>query len=188
MNFRVVDGKDDFEEKYEKFKELYCDSTVKSKEIMEKLQLSNRMYRKMRQEVINRTGFKRPPFKSLSYADDRYVHKTDADHFEIRKRLDGKQISFGTFETMEIACKVRDYLEMNNWDTELIPSVKEQYPLPSFVDVFEDYDDFKREFLNGTCVRDLRTIFDLSQYQYNLLARKVKDECGLLVKPRKVVV
>lgn len=188
MNFRIVDGENDYEEKYAKFEELYCDSEMNIKDICSSLHLTNRMYRKMRQEVVNKTGYKRPVFKKVSFAEDKYIHRTEADHFEIRKRIDGKQISFGTFETMSIARNVRDFLEMNNWDSELIPFVKEQYPIPSFPDNFKKYNEFKKEFLDGTCVRDLRTMFDLSQHNYYLLSRKVRDECGLKRKPRKVSV
>lgn len=186
MNFKIVDGEKDYEEKYKKFEELYCNSEMNIKDICSSLHLTNRMYRKMRQEVVNKTGYKRPSFKRVSFAEDRYIHRTDADHFEIRKRVDGKQISFGTFETMSIACNVRDYLERNNWDTELIPFVKEQYPLPNFADGFDEYNRFKEEFLGGTSVHDLRTMFDLSQYKYDALSRKVRNECGLERKPRKV--
>ena len=43
-----------------------------------------------------------------------YFHK-ETGHYQVGKKIEGKQYSFGTYSTIEEAIKVRDYFKENNW-------------------------------------------------------------------------
>jgi len=43
-----------------------------------------------------------------------YLHK-DTGHYQVAKKINGKQYSFGTYDTLEEAKQVRDYFKELNW-------------------------------------------------------------------------
>lgn len=52
-----------------------------------------------------------------------YVYTTRNGSFSVRKTINGKFITFGTFEDYSMACRLRDILLEINWDTSLIDEV-----------------------------------------------------------------
>ena len=48
----------------------------------------------------------------------------------------------------------------------------------------EIYPDFKREFLNGTSINDIKVMFDISERKYYRLQKRVREETGLICKPK----
>ena len=46
-----------------------------------------------------------------------YIHfiKTTG-HYQVSKKINGKQYSFGTYDTLDEALFARDYFQENNWD------------------------------------------------------------------------
>lgn len=50
----------------------------------------------------------------------KYIQKNTANHWTIKKYLDKKWVTFGTFHSLREAMDYRDYLQEHNWDTSLI--------------------------------------------------------------------
>ena len=50
--------------------------------------------------------------------DTKYIyHQKSTGHYQIHKKIKGKTVSFGNYDTLEEALFVRDYFQEHNWDT-----------------------------------------------------------------------
>ena len=67
--------------------------------------------------IQEKYGCRRPPRNYIYKARKKYI---------IRKKLNGKTIDFGLYDTIEHASIVRDLLIANNWDKTLLPSIQDE--------------------------------------------------------------
>ena len=58
-----------------------------------------------------------------------YVYRNNNDSFSVRKNINGKLVTFGTFGDYEVACRVRDIFKEREWNVEDIEAVYEEVML-----------------------------------------------------------
>lgn len=118
LNFRIVEG--DYEDvDYDSFKKDYMDMFIPKSEILKKYDLSHARYLRYARMVTEETGFKRMrgvnPVGFMTHIRDCHNGK-----FRVDKQLNGKKLYCGTYDSLEKARMVRDYLVHNNWSEDAI--------------------------------------------------------------------
>ena len=126
--YKVIDGDKNHDEVYREFKEYYMNSDIPISEVRSVLGLTQYMYVKLKNRVVEETGYQRPHYvPPLSTDEGRYIHETASGKFRIQKTLCGKAYHCGAYPTFETAVKVRGILEDSDWDLSLLPFLKEKY-------------------------------------------------------------
>ena len=120
---------DELMPKYEEFKHLYLDVPTKYEDIMEKLDVNchgyNWLVHRLREDYPdakkNRMrcyGNKKPKKKSIGKIKSRpmrYIHKQPNGKYIIRKVINGREYTFGTYKNLYSAKRKRNKLEANGW-------------------------------------------------------------------------
>ena len=118
LNFRIVEG-DHENVDYESFKKDYMNMFVSKAEILRKYGLTHNRYLKYGNMVYEETGFKRKRgVNSIgAFTNIRDCHNGT---YSVRKEMNGRKLHCGTYDSLEKARMVRDYLVHNNWSDEAI--------------------------------------------------------------------
>lgn len=116
--FHIIEGKSK-DVDYESFKEDYMNMYISRKEMLEKYDLSVNRYLKLGKRVYKDTGFKRRRGVSVITPYTNIRLTTDGG-YRIDKLIDGKRLYGGTYESIDKAREVRDYLIKHNWDANAI--------------------------------------------------------------------
>ena len=85
------------------------------------------------------------------FGEKRYnIYPTRAGHYCVRRKLNGKMVQYGTFDTWMEAALIRDQLKQNNWDKELMPVIRE-----AIQDDLQLIQSFKSNMFNGKREEDI---------------------------------
>lgn len=117
-NFRIIEGESD-EIDYESFKKDYMNQFIHKSEILKKYDLNHNRYLKYGRRVFEETGFKRKsgvPYPKSMTNIRRGGHGT----YSIYKTINGKKLFCGTYDSVDEARKVRNFLISHNWSNEAI--------------------------------------------------------------------
>jgi len=101
----------------------------------------------------------------------RNIQKTQSNKFTIRKSINYKTYSFGSYNTLEEALKFRDYFERNNWPL----TERFKYSTPEFIQKVGD--KFKVEKSFGNRVKGNRKRYSYGTYDTLEEAIQRRDEC-----------
>ena len=117
-NFRIIEGEyEDID--YESFKKDYMNQFVHKSEILKKYGLKHNRYLKYGRRVYEETGFKRK--SGVPYPKDMTnIRRAGHGKYSIYKVVNGKKLFYGTYDTVEEARKVRNFLIEHNWSSNAI--------------------------------------------------------------------
>ena len=78
-------------------------------------------------EIMARNQPRKPKNKSRKYhsTGERYISYYDK-RYMLRRRINGKFRSFGGYETLEDAIKMRDYLDEHGWHSRRVPAIRKR--------------------------------------------------------------
>lgn len=96
--------------KFKKYKVVYGPKVIG---VFDTLKEAIDFKKKMIQEGVINPKRTRRPFKDYQ---NRYIQKTPAGNWTIRKKVGAKMEGFGTYHSLEDAREERDYLESIDWD------------------------------------------------------------------------
>ena len=129
MNFKIINGNNDWLKQVDNFVELYNDITINSKTIISKLKLTVNEYRQLRKHCINEgliTPRKSPhPQKSKQKQEPTHIYYNGYS-FIVKKRVAGEYVYGGSYRKHSDAVKVRDALKKCNWDKNQIKQIKQE--------------------------------------------------------------
>ena len=133
MNFRVIDGDDDYLELVDDFIQLYNHSSINVNEICEVLGVPYNIYCKLRKYcveeglIILRRGKK--PNGGGYRLNPSYIGRclTDSgEYWQIRKFIDGSVEYFGNYKRYSDAELVVNRLIMCDWDKSQLDKIREE--------------------------------------------------------------
>ena len=116
-NFNIIEGHyEDID--YESFKEDYMNMFIPKSEILKKYDLTHNRYLKYGRQVYKDTGFKRS--SGVPSVGMNTNIKSTGKRFRVDKEIKGKKFYCGTYDTIEDARRVRDFLVEHNWSNNAI--------------------------------------------------------------------
>ena len=193
MNFSIIENYTPRVE-YNDFKKDFLDPSINVKTLQEKYDISRKQYCNLREQVLDETGLTSKPSTSIKdqsiqlITDKTYIRKYKNNNYFIQKIIKGKRRSFGIYSNMETARKVRDELIKNNWDKNLADELQMKYGVTNKnrlrKKALKQYNDFETLFLKGNSVKNIKKTLNLTDYQYNLLSKKVREKHNLKSKKR----
>ena len=172
----------------EELKKDYLNPKMEVKDICKKHDISRNRYNKLRREIVAETGVTHKPTaiggRDIRYNKLKHIHKVElSGKYRLTAYKDGKIHFYGNYDTLETAKEVRDLMIEHDWDrnyydkfirTKYHPNLDMSTPVG-----FED------DFMSGMPVKELRGKYNLTQYQYRLIAMAIKQKHGLYRKPTK---
>ena len=120
-NFKVIERDDSFYEDADKFIELYYDKTIKKPDILRKLNISEGQYRRLRKYCIEYKGLKAKQGEGNKY----YTCVRDGV-YHVRKRIGRNDVSYGSYDTPEIAERIVEELIKVNWNKKKLKGILEE--------------------------------------------------------------
>jgi len=124
VNFRVVDGDkdEDLESIYESFRFDYMNSMMKAEDLKKKYDLNQRRYSVLINMVEDREGFKR----KASWSNGYFItyNRKGAPVYNIRKRVNGKDVYFGCYPDLKHTKLMIKELSKVGWDRSLFPLIQ----------------------------------------------------------------
>ena len=119
-NFRIVEGGSYNDVPYEEFKKDYMDMTVSLSEILKKYGINHQKYLRYGKMVYQETGFhRRSGERPLDPNGNANIRKT-GNKYRIDKTINGRRIYCGTYDSLEYARKVRNFLVKHNYKDTMI--------------------------------------------------------------------
>ena len=116
-NFRVIEGVyEDID--YEAFKEDYLNMFIPKSEILKKYDLTHNRYLKYGRRVYEETGFKR--HSGVPAINKNSNIRLTGRKYRIDKEINGRKLYCGTYDTLDDARKVRDFLAKHKWSNNAI--------------------------------------------------------------------
>lgn len=117
-NFKIIEGAtEDID--YESFKKDYMNPFMPKKDIKEKYNLTESKYLRYGKEVFQDTGFKRR--KGIRAYDKMTCIREYGDgYYHVDKQKNHQKIYCGTYDSLDKAIKVRDFLVKHNWSSDAI--------------------------------------------------------------------
>lgn len=122
-NFKVIERDDSFYEDADKFIELYYDKTIKKPDILRKLNISEGQYRRLRKYCIEYKGLKA---KLASNDNPKYYNKAWNGKYNVRKTIGKNNVSYGYYDTPEIAEAVVRELIKVNWNKKELARIQKE--------------------------------------------------------------
>ena len=117
-NFHIIEGEyEDID--YESFKKDYLNQFIPKSEILEKYDLTHNRYLKYGKRVFEETGFKRSRGVTPTSRGTN-IRTTREGRYRVDKQINGRKLYCGTYESMDKARRVRDFLIKHNWSNNAI--------------------------------------------------------------------
>ena len=132
MNFKIIDGNDDYMNLLPEFSRLYNDKRVPVLDIRKRLGINQKQYSNLRREANNAglINMRTKPYK------EREKHITPPKHiyhrlgvrspYAIIKRYNGKSYYYGAFPKYRQAERMVELLKEHNWDIRLKDELKKR--------------------------------------------------------------
>ena len=121
-NFRIIEGGyDDVD--FEEFKKDYMDMRVSKSDILKKYDLNHNKYLRYGNQVYKETGFKRRRGVNALLKPMQYIRCEKNGKYAIYKQIHGKKKYFGTWESLDDAKQIRNYLVEHKWTDTAINNV-----------------------------------------------------------------
>lgn len=121
VNFKVIERDDSFYEYADKFIELYYDKTIKKPDILRKLNISEGQYRRLRKYCIEYKGL-----KAKQGEGNKYYTRVGDRVYHVRKRIGRNDISYGSYDTPEIAEMVVEELIKVRWNKKELARIQKE--------------------------------------------------------------
>lgn len=121
INYRVIEGnqQDDFPQ-FDEFCTDFFNPNLYVRDLRRKYGLSRNEYNRLRERLVEKYNVHIKPTKfhpSAEHPEDMtYIHKHNDDKFAVIKLIDGKKVYYGSYDTVDVARRIRDELIENNWD------------------------------------------------------------------------
>ena len=111
-NFRIIEGYDNYYDKYKLFVEAY-NKGINVRKIRDNLGLTSHRYQQYKKEALEEGKIK--PRRDMK--NPKYYTKTANGNYIIAKRdaETMKMISYGTYHTLEETLQIIEKLKKNNW-------------------------------------------------------------------------
>jgi hypothetical protein len=133
MNYRVIDGDDQYLERVPEFIKLYENRQYTVPDILEEMNIPRNIYKKLRKHCIeeNLIRLRRKPNKkkpTYKQAPKHYscTHCKGIEYYAVHKRINGVPTYFGTFRKARQAERMVELLEECDWDYSRRYELKEQ--------------------------------------------------------------
>lgn len=112
MNYNIIEGSNDYYEKYDLFVKAYNDG-VNVRKIRTDLSLTSHRYQQYKKQALDEGKIK--PRRDMK--NPKYYTRTPNGHYIITKRDNESQKmrSYGTYHTLEETLKMIEFLKKNNW-------------------------------------------------------------------------
>lgn len=131
-SFRIVENFD-YEDRYDGFKEDFLNGMTKA-DLRDKYDIPPRIWREWRDRILkdNETtrrfeGTYNRPRKYKTNFSDNFFRTTYKGNVTVLRRVEGKNYSYGSYPSMDIAVKVRDMLVDSKWDKHLAYDLLQEY-------------------------------------------------------------
>lgn len=124
LNFRIVEGEEDFTDIYEDLKQDFLENNLTQLELLKKYDLSMKKLKNLRKQMEDE-GVEFPKvYYGKKPPEDRYIYfnKRD-DTYMVQKNIRGRIKRYGSYDTIENARFVRDALVENNWDDKKVKRI-----------------------------------------------------------------
>lgn len=118
--FTVVDGGSYNDVDYEEFKKDYMDITLSKKMILDKYDINHHKYLRYGKRVYKDTGFRRKAgVRPFNPKDNKNIRRS-GNKYRIDKTINGRKVYCGTYDSLEYARKVRNFLVKHNYKDTMI--------------------------------------------------------------------
>ena len=135
MNFKIVEGcVDEFnKELYEQFISLYNNTNIPVQDIRVKLGLNSKKYTKYRQKALHENRIK--PRRIYPTSRKKQNKKNNVKNYSynphirkwyVKKGKDYKTITYGAYDSEEIAKKIVEKLKEHDWDINYLTEIQEE--------------------------------------------------------------
>ena len=120
-NFKVIERDDSFYKDADKFIELYYNKNIRKPDILRKLNIQEGQYRRLRKYCIEYKGL-----KAKQGEGNKYYTRVGDGAYHVRKRIGRNDISYGCYDTPEIAEAVVRELIKVNWNKKKLAEILEE--------------------------------------------------------------
>lgn len=191
-NFRIIESHKDYSDIYEDFKKDYLSKEITVPEILEKYNISQNAYYRIKEEVAEETGVNSKPTGNCIATkwkyETRYIEQLKSTgKYRVSKFINGYHKHFGLYNDLKTAIYVRDTLEKNNWSDEAYEKLKwkiHEVDESTRQTIDEIYPEFKKDFMEGHTIKYLMGKYGLTRYKYSVISRLIRSEMGIMRKPQ----
>ena len=183
------------------FEKDYLNPHTSVESLRKKYDLGQFRYNRLAKEIREKNGLSRKPFKfsradgsfptfNGRFIDDmRYIRVWEKS-YSIQKVIDGNKYRLGTFEDLETAQRVRDYLISCDWDIDEFYRLKEKYKyarIPTALKKAEEkYPIWKKYYLNSLMsIGELNRMMNITDKMYYYLRKMIHEEYNISKRPYK---
>ena len=184
-NFRIIENADDKID-WDELKKDYLDPYMCIDDICKKHDISRKKYYTFSKRLIKETGIPYKPNaknnRLLEYNQNKHIYFVElSGKYRLTRFRNKKTHYYGDYDTLEQAREVRNLMIEHNWSD----SYYENVIKPKYHPKFDSTSPmgFEEDFLDGMSVKDLRKKYSLTHYQYNMIAKSIKQKFGLVRKP-----
>lgn len=155
-NFRIIEGSSDsdYEDDYPRYKEEYLACTISVHDLDKKYThiptttLMRWRKRALKEEDMTR----RNSFRPITYGNQYIVSRANG-RYAIRKKMNGHDTWYGTYEDLETARMVRDKLHSCNFNEDVAKELMDKYsaeriPSPAYTYAMSKYDEWVKGYEN----------------------------------------
>lgn len=189
MNFTIVENYE-VSVDYEEFKKDFMSMEYTNIELRKKYDLSPNKYKEYSKKVCTDLGISRKPkaipknpIKSIE-ANGQFI-SMHRNKWRVGKSFGSSTYLYrGSYDSLEEAKVVRDYMVRNEWSKEIYARIKKSiFRKRPFEHEEKVFSEFENDYIQGMQSHDLIEKYGVTSTNYNRLSRRIKDKLGIAYKP-----